>query len=109
MTIFVSQSRKKVKHLKHKAMRTFLTEANINDFIGKKVRFFAPSADGNESYTGVAIIKGIDPSRHFPLDVEHIEGDTLSGAFFDSYYRDNGSRVFSYSDDDRYVSVEILK
>lgn len=94
----------------------FLSESNLASFIGKKIQWRAPSAQ-EEPYTGVAIIKAVDLSKHRPLTVETISGDDLSYAFLDDhgmeYNADKGwwtccreNRVLSYSDGYREVTVD---
>ena len=90
-----------------------LTEANVNDFIGKKIEFTAEN-----DYRGVAIIKSVDMSLHNPIQCECVSGDDLRFAFLDdhglettdggnTYHIIDGNRCFSYSDAYREIFVAV--
>ena len=95
-----------------------LTDANVSDFIGKKVEF---TAEGYMmQYRGVAVINSVDYSNRKPLNCTHVSGDDLSFAFLDTYgleTSDGGetygfsdkNRVFCYSDSYREVFVKICE
>ena len=61
----------------------YLTKENIEDFIGDKVEFYAPAADGNVHYGGVVVIKGVDFSSKKPVSAEIVDGDDINEAILD--------------------------
>ena len=95
-----------------------LTDANVSDFIGKKVEF---TAEGYMmQYRGAAVIDSVDYSCRKPLNCTHVSGDDLSFAFLDAYglessdggdtYRiSDKNRVFCYSDSYREVFVRVCE
>lgn len=95
----------------------FLNESNLATFVGKKIRWSAPS-EQEYPYSGVAVIKAVDLTKHRPLTVETISGDDLKYAFLDDHgmkYDEEhgwwtscckGDRVLSYSDGYREVTVD---
>ncbi len=95
---------------------TALTDANISEFIGKRIEF---TAEGYSSpYRGEAIIHSVDYSKQFPLECTAISGDDLRFAFLDKYgmestdggksYRiSDKNRVFCYSDSYREIFVRV--
>lgn len=77
-----------------------LTKSNIQSLIGKQVTFTVQGYEANGLYNGIAVIKGVDFSKRFPIICESVSGDNLGFAFIDM---DNES--FTYSDNDRPVEV----
>lgn len=100
-------------------MYTPLTEANVKDFIGKKIAFTAEGYRHN--YRGIAIIKSVDMSLHNPLECDTLYGDDLSLAFLDDHgletkdggetYQlvNGGDKCFSYSDGYREVFIRVCE
>lgn len=92
----------------------FLSENNVNEFIGKVITWTAESGQ-SKPYRGVAIIKSIDMSKHNPLECETIEGDDLRFAFLDNHGLKKVSdgrfttcsenKCFSYSDSFREIEI----
>lgn len=98
-----------------------LTEANVSNFINKKIVFTAEGYEMNRNYRGVAIIKSMDFSKSKPLECDCLEGDDLSYAFLDDhglYTEDNGEsyrafkteteRCLSYTDGYREIFIKEL-
>lgn len=97
----------------------FLNEENVNELIGKKVKWTAEAYEHNRRYNGVDIIKSVDLSKHRPLETEVISGDNLGYAYLERYglepapgisdtaYRlsKEAPRCFTYSDDFREVEI----
>lgn len=93
----------------------FLSESNVNNFIGKKITWTAESAQ-SKPYSGVAVIKSVDMTKRNPLECETIEGDDLSFAFLDNhglkqvedgrFTVSKNDKCLSYSDN--YREIEIL-
>ena len=95
-----------------------LTDANVAEFIGKKIEF---TAEGYMmEYRGVAVINSVDYSDRKPLKCTNVSGDDLSFAFLDKYgmeTSDGGetyhmcdkNRVFCYSDSYREIFVKFCE
>lgn len=88
--------------------RQTLTINNVKSLILKRVKWFAPAAEGNLDYEGIAIIKSVDINKRNPLITETISGDNLAFAFLDKTMQ--GKILcdsFCYSDADRYITFII--
>lgn len=78
-----------------------LTKNNVESFIGREIRWWAPAAEGNKTCEGVAVIEAVDFNRRRPIKARTIEGDDLDYAFFGN----DDEQVFAYGDEDRFVSI----
>lgn len=92
----------KFSDLERISKMVYLTKDNINDFIGKRIKFHAPAGKGNYDYEGVGVIKSVDYTKRNPIEWEAESGDPMQFACFDGYQR------FWLSDEGRDISVKVL-
>lgn len=84
------------------AYNTFLTTNNIQYLIGKTIKWNAPAYKGNKDNEGICIIRSYLFNERNPLRCSTIKGDNLEYAFLC-----NNNDIFSYSDEDRFVTFII--
>lgn len=78
-----------------------LNKANLADYVGKTIRYTAPSAKENLPSAGVCIIETVDMNERFPVKSKSIIADDMRYAFFD---RDDNLCI---GDEFRVVDAEI--
>lgn len=89
-------------------LNSFLTPADLQNLIGKKIKWFAPADRANADYNGVCIIKAVDLNKRQPIVSEHISGDKLDYAFFEYGKLKAMDEALCFSDGDRYLTYQIL-
>ncbi len=82
-------------------INSLLFRDSIAWLVGKRVKWFAPAAEGNQTYGGTALISAVYPGEKHPIHAAKIEGDNLNFAFWDDGF-------LAYSDAGRCVDIEII-
>lgn len=92
------------KNIEESIIMKTLNTTNVNNLIGKTIKWQAPADHANAPYKGVAKIESIDSKK---FSATTISGDDLNYAFLDKM--SDGtilSNDYCYSDSDRAITFE---